>query len=323
MANEVKESHVKKEQESGLPGSLRGALWMVLSAASFAGLTTVIREVSGSMHPFELAFFRNLFGLMLMLPWFLRIGVKVLKTERLPLHAFRSVIGLGAMLSWFTAVSMMPIAEATALSFTTPLFVTIGAALFLGESVKVRRWVATVVGLIGAVIIVHPDGMEIGAGAGLVLGASAFMSMAALSVKSLSRTETPNTIVLFMGLLMTPLSLIPALFYWTPPELSDYPWFVALGLFATLGQIAMARAFAAADVSAVLPFDFSRLIFAAILGYLFFAESPDVWTWVGAAIIFSAALYTAHRESSQARLFRSVQANLVPALKQSDKDPTA
>lgn len=298
---------------------MRGALWMVLAAASFASLTTIIRAMSGSMHPFELAFFRNLFGLFFMLPWFLRVGPKVLKTKRLRLHVFRSIIGLSAMLSWFTAISLMPIAEATALSFTTPLFATLGAAMFLGESVRVRRWAATVAGFIGAMVVVHPDSIDIGFASTLVLVASGFMAMATLSVKSLSRTENPNTIVLFMGLLMTPISLVPALFYWSTPQPGDYGWFIALGLFATIGQIAIARSFASADVSAVLPFDFSRLIFAAILGFIFFAESPDIWTWAGAAIIFSAALYTAHRESRQARLFRSVQENIAPAFSENQK----
>jgi len=287
---------------------------MVLAAFSFAGLTTVIREMSATMHPFELVFFRNLFGLLFILPWFWRAGIGALGTERLKLHGFRSVIGLAAMLFWFSAVSMMPVAEATALSFTSPLFATIGAALFLGETVRARRWGATLAGFIGALVIVRPDGIDIGLASSLALAASACMSMSALTVKSLSRTEKPSIIVLFMGLLMTPMSLIPALFYWSAPTAVDFLWFVAIGLFATIGQISMARAFASADVSAVLPFDFSRLIFAAALGFVFFAEVPDAWTWVGAAIIFSAALYTAHRESHQARLFRSVQANLVPAV---------
>jgi drug/metabolite transporter (DMT)-like permease len=248
-----------------------------------------------------------------MLPWLFKTGLKMLKTERLHMHVFRSTIGLGAMLFWFVAVSMMPIADAVALSFTTPLFATVGAAVFLGETIRVRRWAAMVVGLIGALIIVRPIGIDVSLGAGLVLLASACMAMSALSVKSLSRTETPSTIVLFMGLIMTPMSLVPALLNWSTPQPVDYLWFVALGLFATIAQIAMARAFASADVSAVLPFDFSRLIFAAILGYLFFAESPDIWTWLGAAIIFSAALYTAHRESHQTRLLSSVQATQPPA----------
>jgi drug/metabolite transporter (DMT)-like permease len=296
-----------------LPGPLRGALWMVFAAFSFAAMTTLIRKLSNDMHPFELAFFRSLFGLLVMLPWFLRAGFGALKTGRLGLHGFRALVGLVSMLLWFLALSLMPIAEATALNFTAPLFATIGAAVFLGEKVKARRWGATVAGFIGALIIVRPEGFDLGFATTLVLVASACMSMAVLSVKSLSRTESSNTIVLYMGLIMTPMSLIPALLYWTAPQPTDYLWFVAIGLFATIGQISMAKAFASADISAVLPFDFSRLLFVAAFGFLLFGEAPDMWTWVGAAIIFSATLYTAHRESRAARVFRSVQADLIPA----------
>jgi len=293
-------------------GPLRGALWMVLAAFSFAVMTTLIRKLSNDIHPFELAFFRSLFGLLFMLPWFLRAGFGALKTERLGLHGFRALVGLVAMLLWFLALSLMPIAEATALNFTAPLFATVGAAVFLGEKVRARRWGATVAGFVGAIIIVRPEGFDLGFATTLVLVASACMSMAVLSVKSLSRTESTNTIVLYMGLLMTPMSLIPALLYWTPPQPTDYLWFVVIGLFATIGQISMANAFASADISAVLPFDFSRLLFAAVFGFLLFSEEPDTWTWVGAVIIFSATLYTAHREARAARLFRSVQADLIP-----------
>jgi len=122
------------------PGPLRGALWMVLAAFSFAAMTTLIRKLSNEIHPFELAFFRSLFGLLFMLPWFLRAGFGALKTERLGLHGFRALVGLVAMLLWFLALSLMPIAEATALNFTAPLFATIGAAVFLGEKGRARRW---------------------------------------------------------------------------------------------------------------------------------------------------------------------------------------
>jgi drug/metabolite transporter (DMT)-like permease len=294
------------------PGPLRGALWMVLAAFSFAAMTTLIRKLSNGIHPFELAFFRSLFGLLFMLPWFLKAGFGALKTERLGLHGFRALVGLVAMLLWFLSLSLMPIAEATALNFTAPLFATVGAAVFLGEKIRARRWGATVVGFVGALIIVRPEGFDLGFATTLVLVASACMSMAVLSVKSLSGTESTNTIVLYMGLLMTPMSLIPALLYWTPPQPTDYLWFVVIGLFATIGQISMANAFASADISAILPFDFSRLLFAAAFGFLLFGEEPDTWTWVGAVIIFSATLYTAHREARAVRLFRSVQADLIP-----------
>ncbi|HER27421.1 MAG TPA: DMT family transporter [Rhodospirillales bacterium] len=289
---------------------LRGALWMLVAGIAFAAMTALIRHQTTDMHPFEVAFFRNLFGLAFMLPWFWRSGLAGLKTNRLGLHGFRAAIGLGAMSSWFVAVSMMPVAEATALSFTAPLFATIGAALFLGEVVRARRWLATLVGFVGVLIILRPGDMELGLPAVLALVASAFMSMAALTVKVLSRTEKASAIVFYMGLIMTPLSLIPALFYWTAPVAVDWLWFMALGLFATIGQLAMVRAFASADISAVLPFDFFRLVFAAILGYLIFSEQPDQWTWVGAAIIFAATLYTAHREAKGGKPLRPARTAL-------------
>ena len=179
------------------PRPLRGALWMVLAAFSFAAMTTLIRKLSNDIHPFELAFFRSLFGLLFMLPWFLRAGFGALKTERLGLHGFRALVGLVAMLLWFLALSLMPIAEATALNFTAPLFATAGAAVFLGEKVRARRWGATAVGFVGALIIVRQEGFDLGFATTLVLVASACMSMAVLSVKSLSRTESTNTIVLY------------------------------------------------------------------------------------------------------------------------------
>jgi len=289
---------------------LRGALWMILAGASFAAMTAVIRHQTSEMNPFQVAFFRNLFGLMFMLPWFWRSGLAGLKTKRLGLHGFRAAVGLIAMSCWFVAVSMMPVAEATALSFTAPLFATIGAALFLGETVRARRWAATAIGFLGALVILRPGEMELGLPAALVLVASAFMSMAALTVKTLSRTEKASAIVLYMGLIMTPLSLLPALYFWMPPAPMDWLWFVTLGLFATVGQLSMVRAFASTDISAVLPFDFFRLIFAAILGYLVFAEQPDRWTWVGAAIIFSATLYTAHREVKSGKALRPARTAL-------------
>ena len=276
---------------------LRGAMWMMLAGASFAAMTVVIRYQTSEMNPFELAFFRNLFGLLMVLPWIWRSGLTGLKTKRLGTHGFRATVGLIAMSCWFVAISMMPVAEATALSFTAPLFSTVGAALFLGETVRIRRWMATAIGFVGALVILRPGEMEFGLPAGLVLAASAFMSMSALTVKSLSRTEKASSILVYMGLLMTPVSFIPAAFFWTTPQPMDWLWFVALGLFASMGQMSMVRAFSSADISAVLPFDFFRLIFAAIFGYLFFTEEPDMWTWVGAAIIFSATLYTARREA--------------------------
>lgn len=279
----------------------RGAVFMIAAAAGFAVMMAIVRYVSRELHPFEVAFFRNLFGLGLMAPWIVRVGRDSLTTRRWAMHLLRSLAGLAAMLTLFTALSLLPLAEVTALTFTAPLFTTIGAAVILGETVKARRWSATLVGFAGALIILRPGAETIRPESLIALAAAALMACAFLTVKSLSRTEHPNTIVLMMGVLMTPLSLVPALFVWTPPTAHLWGWLAAMGLAATIGQVFLTRAFAAADASAVLPFDFSRLVFVAILGYVFFGERPDVWTWAGAGVIVAASGYIAHREAALGR----------------------
>ena len=164
------------------------------------------------------------------------------------------------MLLLFIALSLLPLAEVTALSFTAPLFATVGAALLLREHVGARRWTATLVGFCGALVILRP-GVGAFSGASLVALASAVaMAAAQLSVKSLSRTEHPNAIVAIMGLLMTPMSLPPAVFVWVWPSASTFLWLLLMGLAATIGQVFLVRAMQTADASAVMPFDFSRLI---------------------------------------------------------------
>lgn len=286
---------------AALPASSRGAIFMIASAAGFAVMMAIVRYLSREMHPFEIAFFRNLFGVLFMVPWMLRVGRESLATERMGMHFLRSAAGLAAMLTFFTALSLLPLAEVTALTFTTPMFTTIGAALILRETVKARRWTATLVGFVGALIILRPGTEALRPEALVALAAAALMALAFLTVKSLSRTENPNAIVVMMGLLMTPMSLFPALFVWETPAVQLWPWLLGLGLSATVGQVFLTRAFAAADASAVLPFDFSRLVFVSILGFLFFGERPDLWTWVGGGVIVAAAAYIAHREAVAGR----------------------
>ena len=270
---------------------------MIGAGANFAIMIVIVRHVSAEQHPFEIAFFRNMFGLAFMLPWIMRTGWKGLRTKRFRLHLFRALIGLSAMLCFFTAISLIPVAEVTALTFTAPLFATVGAVLVFGEKVRLRRWTATAIGFVGALVILRPGSAMLTPAALTALASAAFMAVAILSVKALSRTENPNAIVLYMGLLLTPLSLVGALFVWTTPAPETWPWLVVMGLTATLGQLLMTRAFATAEASAVLPFDFARLIFVAIFGFLLFGERPDLWTWIGAAVIIAATVYIAHREA--------------------------
>lgn len=294
---------------ANLPAPLQGALYMVAAAFLFAMMNGAIRLLgdgtaaagAGGMHPFQIAFLRNFFALSLMLPWLVRQGPDVLKTARLNVHFWRAGVGLSAMLCWFSAVAYLPLAEAVALNFTVPLFATAGAALFLGEVVRARRWTATVVGFLGVLIILRPGFVEFTPLMTLPVIAAGFMAVSVLIVKSLSGTEAPLTVVLYMNLLLTPLSLLPALFVWRWPNLAELGLGLFIGFCAVLAHISFTRGFARADASAIMPFDYARLPFVAAIGFLLFGEVPDAWTWVGAAVIAAAAIYIAQREARVAR----------------------
>ena len=300
------EDRSARARAATLTAPLRGALWMIAASAMFAGMIGIIRflAVRGDLHPFEIAFFRNLFGLAFMLPWLARVGFAGLRTRRIGLYTLRGVISLMAMLSWFWAVSVMPLAEAVALSFTTPIFATVLAVIVLHEVVRARRWTATLIGFLGAMIILRPGVGQLAPAALVVLFSAMAIAGAITCLKLLARTESANAIVTYMVLFLTPMSLVPALFVWTTPSWETLPWLVALGGLATAAHGCVTRGFAAADASAMMPFDFVRLPFAALIGFLVFGEVPDLWTWVGAAIIFGASAYIAHREARIASRLR-------------------
>jgi drug/metabolite transporter (DMT)-like permease len=280
-----------------LPPVARGCLWMVLATTLLGVMNVIVRYLSREVHPFEIAFFRNLGQLVFMLPWLARAGLEAMRTDRLGMQAARAAAALGGMLLWFSTLALIPVAEATALSFTAPLFATIGAALVLGEVVRLRRWTATTIGFAGALLILRPGAGEFSWSALLALGAAAMFAVSALTLKSVSRTESPNATVLYTALFMTPASLVPAAFVWRWPGLDSLLWLAALGLVATLAHQSLTRAYAAADASAVAPFDFFRLPAAAAIAYVAFGEAPDAWTWIGAAVIFAATAYIARREA--------------------------
>jgi len=270
--------------------------WMLASGFLFSCLNAEIRYLTAYMHPFEIAFFRNFFGLVFMLPWLLRAGLDGLRTSRVKLYVFRTTLGLVSMLCWFTALALLPLSQAVALSFTAPLFATMGAALFLHEKVRGRRWAATIIGFLGVIVIARPEAVGLSFGVALAIGSSVISAAITLIVKRLSATESSSAIVTYMVLIMTPMSLVPALFVWQMPVLAIWPYLVATGMFGTAGHLCYVRAFGMADASAVLPFDYGRMLFAAIIGYFAFSEIPDQWTWIGSGIIAAASFYIARRE---------------------------
>src|SRR5436190_14396534 len=265
-------------------------------------MNVLIRLAAQRMHPFEVTFFRCLFSLFVMLPFIIRAGPSLLVTPKFGFYTLRAVVGLVSMLTWFYGITLVPLATATAVNFTAPLFATMMAAVILHEDVRLRRWSAVAIGFVGVIVILRPSRESIDLNLLLILLSAASAAMNNITVKYLVRSERPNAIVAMFAVYLTPLSLLPALLVWTwPADLRTLGALAGLGAIGTLAHLSVARAYAAADASACAPYEFVRLPYAALVGYLLFGEVTDAWTWVGAAIILAASMYVAYREAHVAR----------------------
>jgi len=270
---------------------------MAVAAAAFTIMHSLIKQLGEGLHGFEIAFFRVLFGLVILSPVLMRQGMKPLMTSKLRLFGMRGIANAAAMLMFFHALTITPLATAEALGFTAPIFATLLAIPILGEVVRARRLTAVVIGFIGALVILRPGLIEIDLGPMLVIASSIAWALAMMVIKLLTRTEANITIVLYGALFLAPVTFVAALPVWIWPTPEQLFWLFLLGLIGTGGQMAMNQAFKLADASAVLPLDFTKLIWAAALGYLLFGEVPDLWTWVGGALIFGSATYIGMREA--------------------------
>lgn len=294
---------VIRQKLANIPPSLLGIGLMTGATVAFAAMHGGVRYLSLELqlHPFEIAFFRNLFGMLVLAPWFLRPGVRPLRTQRFGLHALRAVINVVAMLLFFMGLSLTPIAQVQALGFTAPLFASLLAVVFLGERMGLPRWTALIVGFAGALIIIRPGAEPMDPGSLLVLASAATWSLAIIVIKTLSRTDSSVTITAYMVLLVTPLSLLAAVFVWQWPDPWQLAWLVFVGVSGTLAQLAMAQALYLADTTTVMPLDFMKLIWGSIIGYLLFSEVPDAGIWIGGGVILASATYIAYRESRRKR----------------------
>ena len=287
-----------------LPGQIRGMLLLLCATILFSGMHALIRHVGEAQHPFEMAFFRNLFGFTVLAPFFLRYGFSILRTQRLGLPALRGTVHVGSMLLFFTAVTIAPLATVAAMTFTAPLFVTLGAVFLLGEKIRHRRVGALLLGFAGVMIVLRPGISELETGALLALGSSVIWATALLMIKVLSRTESSVTLTAYMTLFLTPLSAIPAAFVWQWPTWEELGWLALMGTVGAAGHLFLAQAFREADATTVLPVDFLRLIWASLLGYFLFGQIPEALVWVGGAVIFSSTIYLAYREAVVSRRTR-------------------
>lgn len=274
----------------------RAALLMLGSTLSFAMMVLAIRYATATVPTTEIAFFRNFFGLAVLMPLILRRGAGLPRTRHLPRYLLRTTIGLAAMLCGFWAVGHLPLAQAISLSYATPLFVTIGAALLLGEVVRRRRWMAVAAGFVGVLVILRP-GTGFTPGMMIALLGAFFSGLVAIQIKQLSRFDSPDTVVFYTYVFWVPMSLLPALLHWVWPEPMAWLWLVATGVFGTFGQLLWTRAIALGEVSALQPISFVQLPVLVLFGWWLFGETIDAWVVAGSAIVLGANGYIAHREA--------------------------
>ena len=277
---------------------------MAASAILFGLMAVTLRLACAQVSSFEAAFFRSLFGLVFSLPLLYGPGLALLRTQNFHLYIVRSMFGALAMLSGFWALAHLPLAEAVSIAYSTPLFVTIGAVLMLGEVVRLRRWTAVVAGFVGVLIIMRPGATKFSLDTLVALAGAAFAAGSYISIKFLSRSEPADAVVIYMNMIIAPLCLIPALWFWSWPDAAGWFWLVLTGLLGTLGQFCMTRAYHAGEVSALTPINFIQLPVVVICAYFLFDQKLDVATAVGAGIIVGANVYIARRE---ARLARAAQ----------------
>ncbi len=286
-------------QVEAIPPGVRGILLIVLASALFASMHNIIRLVTQQgIHPFEVAFFRTFFGLIVFIPILMRTGaVVLLRTEKFPWHLGRAFLNAISMLSWMTALSLMPVADATAISLAGPVFVAILAMIFLGERVGFLRWLGIGLAILGGLIVVRPGFVDVGSGVWMVLLSAVAVSNSKLLAKVLTRTDSPATIVAYLTILMTPITLVPALFFWQTPTVEQFGWLVMVGILGSTGHLLFVHAYKLADISLVEPVMFTRMIWAALIGLVLFNEFPDLWTWIGAAVIVVGTTFLARPEA--------------------------
>lgn len=280
---------------------LRAALLMFCSTMFFGLMVIAIRLASETLHTFEIAFFRNFFGLVAALPLLLRHGPDLLKTTQLPRYGVRCLIGVVSMMAGFWAIGHLPLAQAVALSYSTPIFVTIAAVIFLHEQVRARRWIAVGLGFVGVLIIVRPGSANFSAGTLVALVAAVLSGIVSIQIKQLSQVDPADRIVFLTTLIWVPMSLLPALTVWEWPQGIAWLWVVSAGAMGTAGHMLWTRALKLGDVSALTPISFTQLPLVALAGWLLFQEPVDRWTVIGATVIFAANAYIAHREAQLAR----------------------
>ena len=289
-----------RRKAAGLPMIWKGMLWMAAGGFLFSILNTIVRSIAMQMDPFEVQFLRYLFGLIVMLPWVFKAGPRNYWPTDVKGQFWRGGVHTVGMVLWFIALPKIPLADMTAISFTGPIFIMIGASWFLGEPMRRDRWIAALIGFSGVVVVVAPKMSGAGGGYHLVMLASAPLFAASfLITKALTRYEKATVIVFWQALTVSLFSLPLALLHWQNPSLWQWVGFFIAGILGSVGHYCWTRAFHAADISSTQSLRFLDLVWTSALGWLIFSDIPSQSTWIGAVVILAATVWIARREGQR------------------------
>ena len=273
-------------------------VFLATSATMFGALmASSVKFLTTDLHPIIICFYRCLMGLIFITPWVIKNNFKALRSNNLKLQISRSVINVFSMICWFSAIGLMHFEKAAALGFSTPLFTTILAIILLKEKIRFHRTAALIIGFIGIIVIIRPGLVPFEIGAGLLLLSAFTFSFVLIIVKKLSSIDENQTIIFYHLLFSTPIFFILSLFYWQDINLNQLLIFAFMGATGLLSHWCLAQAFKLSDTTFVMPLQFTKLIWASLIGLFIFSEQPDLWTWFGAIVIFISVVYITYREA--------------------------
>jgi drug/metabolite transporter (DMT)-like permease len=274
-----------------LPGPLQAGIWMSISAVTYVVSIAIGRYIAPDIEVFQIAFLRNAFAVLFMMPWLMKVGIGAMRTNQIGRHILRGFMSSANVTLLFAAVALIPIADMSAINFLQPVIGAAIAGLVLGEVVSRARWIAIMAGFAGALIMIRPGFAEFNIGIAFALGSGVAGALVSIMIKTLVRTDPPDTIAAWLFVTQTLILLIPTIIVWKNPTLEQWILFAVIGFMSVILQRTYNRGIQAADVSVAMPFNFTRLVWAALLGWIVFAEFPDIWTWVGGTVIFAASVW--------------------------------
>ncbi len=279
----------------------QGIFWAILTCFLVSVMISIVRHLSGHFHVFQIVMMRNFFALVFLLPFIIKNIDHVVKTRNLKMHFFRGSVGFIGMILWFYVITLIPLSEAVSITFIVPITTTLAAMFFLKEKVSKKIWWSLLIGFVGVLIIVRPGFRDLSIAYLLALLTPFVWSISNILIKKMVATEKPETITLYLSCVMLILSIPFAAPYLKPISLPDLLWFALLGLISNGSYIANAICYSKVDVSVVQPFDFSRLIFTAIIAYFAFGEKVDLMMLIGAGVILFGSILVIPRKSRFAR----------------------